>query len=215
MNYVDQEKFGYIITNAGVQLGDFWAPMKALSGEAGSNPDRYSLSVKKDIGHQWLECQSQRPKYWAALQDLFGELQSIKGLVNERTYTDHEKFQLLLKQVQVVFPRIHTKYLNKLDTDAPLTLKSMVTAIETQRQHVGLGHTVVNPKPPKLMAVVNQHGFSGHDYSRERDYDGNAGGPGGYGHDRGGGGPDWKKQKYAHHKTPGKYGGRGRGGGRL
>ena len=27
-----------------------------------------------------------------------------------------------MKQVQVVFPRIHTKYLNKLDTDAPLTL---------------------------------------------------------------------------------------------
>ena len=55
MKYVDQEKHGYIITNAGVQLGDFWALMKALSGEAGSNPDRYclSLSRKKSRSSGW------------------------------------------------------------------------------------------------------------------------------------------------------------------
>jgi hypothetical protein len=55
MKYVDQEKYGYILTNAGVKLGDFWAMMKALSGEAGSNPDRCCLAIKSDINDQCLK----------------------------------------------------------------------------------------------------------------------------------------------------------------
>jgi hypothetical protein len=40
----------------------------------------------------------------------------------------------------------------------------MITAIETQRQQVGLGDKISNPRTHKPMAVINQHGFSGHGY---------------------------------------------------
>jgi hypothetical protein len=43
---------------------------------------------------------------------------------HERIHTEHEKFQLLFQQVRIVFPRLHTEYLNKLDTSTPLDLKS-------------------------------------------------------------------------------------------
>ena len=51
LKYVDLKKYDYILTNEGVQFGDFHALMNALMGKAKRNPDGYleDLAIKKKV----------------------------------------------------------------------------------------------------------------------------------------------------------------------
>jgi hypothetical protein len=132
---IDKTKYNYLITNAGVEHGDSHALLKALSGEAGSNPDKYLKRLKDRCEDEWLESQHQWPTYWASLQLIWGEMAKVKNLKTARQYTPHEKYELMAKHVRVVSPRINDAILNK---GCDFTLIELIEQVENQRLEVGL-----------------------------------------------------------------------------
>jgi hypothetical protein len=167
----------YLITNAGVEHGDSHALLKALSGEAGSNPDKYLKRLKDRCEDEWLESQHQWPTYWASLQLTWGEMAKVKNLKTARQYTPHEKYELMAKHVRVVFPRINDAILNK---GCDFTLIELIEQVENQRLEVGLSETISNPQ--QVAMRVNAAGCSGEEYGDTSVNDGQSGGEGAYDH---------------------------------